>query len=118
MANYLLTVAAALSSAALLLSCENLGQENGDEPGRIVINFSSDNPFTGSGSKAGNQALPDTNEFLLSVTDAGGRTVYSGKFGAAPEAIITDPGAIPSALCHASSPNPFSTPRNTVIPRW
>lgn len=112
MANYLLTAAAALSSAALLLSCENLGQENGDEPGRIVISFSSDNPFTGSGSKAGIQALPDTNEFLLSVTDAGGRTVYSGKFGAAPEAIITDPGSYTvSAVSREFSEPLFDAPQ-------
>lgn len=78
--------------AALLpliaVSCEKSRDEG---KGSIEIVFNSDNPFCNP-TKAGTATLPDTNDFILSVTDAAGRVVYQGKYGASPETIITDPG--------------------------
>lgn len=37
-------------------------------------------------------AAADTNEFILSVTDSKGASLYYGKFGAAPQTIVTAPG--------------------------
>ena len=37
-------------------------------------------------------AAADTNEFILSVTDSKGASLYYGKFGAAPETIVPAPG--------------------------
>lgn len=37
-------------------------------------------------------AVPDTNDFLLSVTDSKGAVLYEGVFGAAPESIAAAPG--------------------------
>ena len=38
-------------------------------------------------------AVPDKEDFILSVTDAEGGSIYYGKYGDAPETIIADPGS-------------------------
>lgn len=54
----------------------------------------------------------DTNEFILSVTNASGASLYYGKFGAAPQKIITAPGSytITAKSCEFFSPL-FSSPQ-------
>jgi len=63
-------------------------EEGEAEPGAISISFTQDNPVH-MGSKSG---LPDTNRFILSVTDEGGHPIYKGEFGDAPEKISAAPG--------------------------
>ena len=48
--------------------------------------------FNGSFLPTTRSAVPDTNDFILNVTDAAGKSLYSGLYGAAPESIIADPG--------------------------
>ena len=57
------------------------------EQGAISIHFVEDSELL---TKAGAQL--DTNNFILSVTDSKGASVYYGTFGSAPETIITAPG--------------------------
>ncbi len=38
------------------------------------------------------EELPDTSEFLLTVTDAGGKVIYDGKYGDSPEKMPVDAG--------------------------
>ena len=56
------------------------------------------------GTKAG--AVADTNEFILSITDAKGASLYYGKFGAAPENIVTSPGTytVSAKSCEFTTP--------------
>ena len=55
-------------------------------------------------TKAG--AAADTNEFILSVTDSKGASLYYGKFGAAPETIVTAPGTytVSAKSCEFTTP--------------
>ncbi len=36
--------------------------------------------------------IPDTDAFILKVSDASGKTLYEGAYGASPEALLVDPG--------------------------
>ncbi len=38
------------------------------------------------------EELPDTNDFLLSVTDANGEVLYEGSYGDSPESLLLSPG--------------------------
>lgn len=71
------------------VSCETLAGGDDSSRGAIRVRFATDNPFH-LGSKSG---LPDTNRFILSVVDAGGRQIYKGAYGDAPDRIIADPGS-------------------------
>ena len=55
-------------------------------------------------TKAG--AVADTNDFILSVTDSKGASLYYGKFGAAPESIVTSPGTytVSAKSCEFTTP--------------
>ncbi len=37
--------------------------------------------------------IPDTNDFLLTITDAKGKTLYEGSYGDSPQALQVDPGS-------------------------
>lgn len=54
----------------------------------------------------------DTNEFILSVTNSNGASLYYGKFGAAPQKIITSPGSytVTAKSCEFYTPV-FSSPQ-------
>lgn len=97
--------AALYAALTLLSSCNLFIPASSDEPGRIVVRFAGDNDCY-CATKAGKSAIPDTNDFILTVSDASGRKVYDGKFGAAPEAIITDPGnyTVSAVSCEFSEP--------------
>ena len=74
----MLTCVAVLGTFLLPTACESLlvGSR-----GEMVINFAE---RSYESTKAA-YSLPDTNDFILEVTDASGKLVYGGKFGAAPE---------------------------------
>lgn len=69
-------------AVAALVACDRVVQGPDALNGTMVISFIS--------TRA---EVPDTNEFLLSVTDAGGKAYYSGKYGAAPEKLDLAPGS-------------------------
>lgn len=95
------SVVAALSA----VSCQSL-MLKGNGQGAIQVRFVSDFSDTKAGS------LPDTNDFIISVTDAKGGSVFSGKFGAAPENIIASPGTytVTAKSCEFSTPK-FDAPQ-------
>ena len=47
----------------------------------------------GSLTKAGDSEVPDTNDFLLTITDAKGSVLYDGTYGESPEYLRVDPGS-------------------------
>lgn len=69
-------------AVAALVACDRVVQGPDAENGTMVISF--------IGTRA---EVPDTNGFLLSVVDAGGKACYSGKYGDAPEKLDLAPGS-------------------------
>lgn len=78
----------ALCLAGMVLSCRELA-EYGDAPskGEILLKFASLPEVTKSSAE-----IPDTNAFLLSVTDSKGNSIYKGKYGAAPTTFLASAG--------------------------
>lgn len=98
----ILFLAAAVFAAS---ACDLLTPEKGQ--GAISVHFVEDSQFL---TKAGTQI--DTNNFILSVTDSKGASIYYGTFGSAPESIITAPGTytVSAKSCDFSTPL-FNTPQ-------
>ena len=70
----------------MAVSCQALGlQENGK--GELRISFSD-----GTLTKV-SEEIPDTSDFLLTVTGPDGAVVYDGAYGASPESIMVDGGS-------------------------
>ena len=67
------------------VSCESLDDPRSGSDGAIRVSFVKE--------YAVKSVLPDTNRFILSVTDASGQQIYKGEYGAAPETIIAAPGS-------------------------
>ena len=42
--------------------------------------------------------IPDTNDFILKVTDAGGKVLYEGAYGESPESLLVDAGSYTVAV--------------------
>lgn len=79
-------IVAALCLAAV--SCEGLFAP--EEPGELNLSIV-ENPLTRSGRDGASPAI-DTNSFILTVTDAAGRTIFNGRYGDSPQNLIVDPG--------------------------
>ncbi len=92
MKNKRLLLGALLSLTALLpvaSSCKDLVGDKGDSlKGTILLRFPRDIDLS---TRAAPSPL-DTNEFLLSIKDARGNSVFEGRYGAAPDAFLTTPG--------------------------
>lgn len=83
MKNYFVTAV-----LAVLASCQMLGvPEEADFKGELRISFLNDG-FTKSVEQ-----LPDTSDFLLTVTSSDGQIVYDGTYGDSPESIMVDAGS-------------------------
>ena len=92
---------AAMLAAA---SCNLLFNSPEDVKGGIRIMFAQAGyPST---KASVNQAVPDTNSFILSVTDVSGNVIYHGTYGNAPETILADPGTytIMAESCEFNEP--------------
>ena len=102
MKKVLLTILAAIP---LLASCEELMQTISGQ-GILRIKFAEG---TVPRTKA---AFPDTNDFILTVTDSKGQTVYDGKYGAVEENLLLDEGnyTVSARSCNFSAPL-FDTPQ-------
>lgn len=84
----LAAAAASVSLLAAAVSCErNLSREAGN--GRLTLAFSE----SWAGMTRSGLELPDTNDFILTVTDGSGKEIYSGAFGASPEAFDVPAGS-------------------------
>lgn len=112
---------------ALVSSCDLLDSFK-DAPsqsaalGEIRIHFLEDGCLKASESLTKVSALPDTNDFILSVTAADGESLFYGTFGSAPEKIIAAAGTytVNAVSCEFSSPR-FDAPQygdsQTVVVR-
>jgi len=84
--------------------------ENGSETGsaRISLEFTPESYFE---TKAV-LALPDTNDFILNVRDAAGKSIYSGKYGDSPETMNVNPGSYTISVASADFSSPaFDSPQ-------
>ena len=52
----------------------------------------------GAGTRASSAEIPDTNDFILKVTDAGGKVLYEGAYGESPESLLVDAGSYTVAV--------------------
>lgn len=101
MKTYCLFLAAAVSGAALLASCEAFIP---DRPqGRLCLRFSED-VFIGTRTSG---ELPDTNDFILTVLDEKGTELYNGKYGDSPATLSLNPGSYTVSAVSAE----FSAPK-------
>ena len=88
------------------VSCQMLGTPETDlEKGELRISFSRDLTKV-------SENIPDTSDFLLTVSGPDGGTVYDGAYGAVPESIMVDAGAydIYVRSCDFSKPA-FASPQ-------
>ena len=96
----------ALSAMLSIVSCEAFFPDK--LPGALTFHFSGDaylNTRTSSD-------LPDTNSFILTVTDSKGNELYHGAYGNSPEKIQVDPGSYTVSAVSVEFKTPkFSTPQ-------
>ncbi len=92
-------------AAGLTYSCDRI---LGPEPdGEIRLSFTRDL----SEMTRAAEEIPDTNDFILSVTDSKGKSVYSGKYGDSPESLLVTPGSYTVSVRSADFSRPaFSSP--------
>ncbi len=95
-----------LCAAPVAASCDDLMMGFGRQ-GKLQIRFAEN---TVPGTRA--SALPDTNEFLISITDSKGNSVYEGKYGAVKDNLPLDEGnyTIIARSCEFKAPL-FDTPQ-------
>ena len=89
-------------------SCEALGFASLKPDGELRVAFAGGQEIlTRSGLE-----IPDTSEFILTVTDSKGRTVYDGLYGSSPESFSVDAGSyvVKVMSCQFSKPA-FSSPQ-------
>ena len=84
---------ALLPLVAALGACDDFGLRPGGQGElRWVIDGS------GPGTRASSAEIPDTNDFILKVTDAGGKILYEGAYGNSPESLLVDAGSYTVAV--------------------
>lgn len=77
-----------LTVIAVVASCQMLGiPGETDSKGELRISFLSD------GLTKAVEQLPDTSDFLLTVSSSDGHVVYDGTYGDSPESIMVDAGS-------------------------
>lgn len=99
----------ALSLAVFTVcSCNDWLNGDGKSQGSISLRFSED---VSQLTKAV-ENIPDTNDFLLNVSDSRGNALYNGRYGDCPEKLLAGPGNYNVSIrsCEFSKPG-FSTPQ-------
>lgn len=89
-------------------SCEALGLGSLKPKGELRVSFAGGQEIlTRSGLE-----IPDTSDFILTVTDSKGRTLYDGLYGSSPESFEVDAGSyvVRVLSCQFSKPA-FSVPQ-------
>ncbi|MBR2063416.1 MAG: DUF4493 domain-containing protein [Bacteroidales bacterium] len=75
--------------AIVVSSCELLGFASMKPDGELALAFATDQEsLTRSGLE-----IPDTSDFILTVSDSKGKTIYNGAYGNAPESFSLNPGS-------------------------
>ena len=87
-----------------------------ERPGRgeavITLSLSSDYSFPFLNSITKSVALPDTNDFILTVRGSEGNLVYNGHYGKKPDKFTLPPGSYEFELLSGYFPAPcFDTPQ-------
>lgn len=88
-----------------LAGCERIGK-NGD--GELRVSFASGvSEITRAASE-----VPDTSDFILTITDSKGKTIYDGPYGDCPESMAVAAGSyvVKAVSCEFDVPE-FSTPQ-------
>jgi hypothetical protein len=78
---------ALLPLVAALGACEDFGLGSGGQ-GELKWIIEGDGPATRASAE-----IPDTNDFILRVCDAGGKVLYEGAYGDSPESLLVDAGS-------------------------
>ena len=97
------SVSAIVFSCLVFQSCEALGFASIKSKGELRISFAGGQEIlTRSGLE-----IPDTSDFILTVTDSKGRTLYDGLYGSSPESFEVDAGSyVIRVLSTRGSPYP------------
>ena len=84
---------ALLPLVAALGACDDFGLRSGGQGElRWIIEES------GAGTRSANAEIPDTNDFILKVSDAKGNVLYEGAYGNSPESLLVDAGSYTVAV--------------------
>ena len=79
---------ALLPLVAVLGACDDFGLRSGGQGElRWII------AGNGADTRASSAEIPDTNDFILKVTDAHGKILYEGAYGESPESLLVDAGS-------------------------
>lgn len=95
-------------TVSLLSACEILGDGTSSESdGRMELSFSD-----GYGSTRAGLEIPDTNDFVLTVSGSDGKTIYEGTYAEAPDALTVKAGSynVKAVSCRFDRPQ-FSSPQ-------
>ena len=95
---------ALLPLVAVLGACDDFGIKAGQ--GELKWIIESEGPKTRSSAE-----IPDTNDFILKVSDADGKVLYEGSYGDSPESLLVDAGSYTVAIQSIEFTTPgFSRP--------
>ena len=84
---------ALLPLVAVLGACDDFGLRSGGQGElRWII------AGNGTDTRASPAEIPDTNDFILKVSDAGGKVLYEGAYGDSPESLLVDAGSYTVAV--------------------
>ena len=92
----------------LLVACDMLGDGSDGGEGELRVSFDG---LPSEETRAAME-MPDTNDFLLYVTDSKGKVIYEGAYGGAPESMLVETGTYNiKALSREFSSPEFSAPQ-------
>ncbi len=108
----ILTTIAAAAAILSASSCEDFfgtGKKAAVEPSAPLTSLRWS--FSGAGLTKSVFSVPDTNDFVLSITGPGGASLYSGPYGASPEILPVSPGTYTLKVASTDASLPaFDTP--------
>lgn len=104
--NHFKFIAVSAIAAGLVVSCDAFIPD--DRPGSLSLHFS-DLSYLGTKASAD---VPDTNSFILSISDSKGKTVYYGAYGASPASFDLSPDTYSVSVVSTEFKAPkFSSPQ-------
>ena len=90
---------ALLPLVAALGACDDFGlRTRGQGELRWIIEGSGPDTRAEGAETRGSAEIPDTNDFILKVSDAGGKVLYEGAYGESPESLLVDAGSYTVAV--------------------
>ena len=90
---------ALLPLVAALGACDDFGlRTRGQGELRWIIEGSGPDTRAEAAETRASAEIPDTNDFILKVSDAGGKVLYEGAYGESPESLLVDAGSYTVAV--------------------